>query len=349
MRVASEIIPDGDEGTGIVLERMAELVQTRIAHPVVRGKAVALARRVAPHHVSGQIAAIRGYLVRRVRFVADPLGPELLQDPVLMLEDAEREGAAMGDCDDFATLAASLGGAIGIPARFVVVGFSGPDAPYEHVWTELFDGSQWHELDVTRPRHDAEAPAVERRVFVDVTTGEATMHGYSDEYSAVPEWPHELPRTVRLGAVPQVAATALKITTFVSAILPFFGSSKDPERNQATDAAYALAIQGNEIALLFLRQRTGDYGVVEVPGVGQVGGWGSGAAKAYARQKYQAALSALAAGPVPPIPPIPGEPGVPVATAGVSAGDGLAKWLPAAIGIGIAFAVLSGGRPGSRR
>jgi hypothetical protein len=68
---------------------------------------------------------------------------------------------------------------------------------------------------------------------------------------------------------------------------------KDAERNAKTDEAFRLAVAGDSNALLFLKQRTGEYGIVVVPGYGEVGGWASADARAYAKTKYEAALAQL--------------------------------------------------------
>lgn len=93
---------------------------------------------------------IRQWLTQAVRFVPDPVGLELIRTPHRMLEDLLRQGFAQGDCDDVATLAAALGKAVGSPARFRVIGFRA-EGPYQHVYTELWHGNGWSELDTTRP------------------------------------------------------------------------------------------------------------------------------------------------------------------------------------------------------
>lgn len=309
-----ESVPDGDAGTYDIVARMRTLVRSHIAHPVVRDRAVSLAAMVPPHDISGQIAQIRKFLASRVHFVNDPDGPELLHSPVRMLETLERSGMMYGDCDDVATLGAALGQSIGIPARFVVVGFYERNAPFTHVWAELYDGIAWRELDTTRPYQRMDGVPITRRHAIDLFTGDITMLGapralvrpprrpFPTMVSrpvmrlGAPEWPQR-PRGVNMGALPAIIATGTKVATWASSLVsvlkPFWGSSKDPERFKATDAAHQQAVNGNEVALLFLRQRTGDYGVVNVPGVGEVGGWGSGKAKAYAREKYADALRVL--------------------------------------------------------
>lgn len=85
-----------------------------------------------------------------MRFVADPVRDELLHDPVLLLERIGRDGFATGDCDDVATLGATLGESVGLPARFIVLGFDDPGAPFGHVYAEILAGTRWVELDTTR-------------------------------------------------------------------------------------------------------------------------------------------------------------------------------------------------------
>lgn len=65
---------------------------------------------------------------------------------------------------------------------------------------------------------------------------------------------------------------------------------KDPERFAANATAFARAKDGDQAALAFLKQRSGDYGIAYVAGYGEIGGWASAAAKADAKAKYTAAL-----------------------------------------------------------
>lgn len=137
-----------DSKTQKTLVRMAELVDRRASDPRVRYAVYDIVRQVADRDVAGQIAAIRAWLAQRCKFLSDPVQDELIIDPTVLLGDAVTTGSAYGDCDDVATLAATIGQSIGIPARFVVASFDG--GPMSHVWAELHDGARWHELDVTR-------------------------------------------------------------------------------------------------------------------------------------------------------------------------------------------------------
>ena len=96
-----------------------------------------------------QAQAIGHWLGSHFRFVRDPVGVELLRDPCESIATALRLGYTQGDCDDAAMIAAALGMANGIPARFRALAFGGP---YEHVITDLSVGGKWLPLDVTKPQ-----------------------------------------------------------------------------------------------------------------------------------------------------------------------------------------------------
>ena len=98
-------------------------------------------------------------VVRRIRewfrnvfsFVNDPVGRELLRPPVSLIADAQAVGTVIGDCDEAAMLAATLGMANGLPARFRALAFDFDDAPFTHVVTDLFADGAWLCVDPTKP------------------------------------------------------------------------------------------------------------------------------------------------------------------------------------------------------
>jgi len=82
------------------------------------------------------------------------------------------------------------------------------------------------------------------------------------------------------------------VTTGVQVAGAITSGGKDGERLAANKAAFAAALAGDDNALLFLKQRTGEYGIVFVPGYGQIGGWAGSVGPADAKVKYNAALAA---------------------------------------------------------
>lgn len=140
---------DSESSTTLTLEVMAAL-----AH---QGGRSLLLQQAARHIVGSgsvdSVGAIRAFLLRHVRFTADPLEVELITTPELQVQQIAARGYISGDCDDIAVLAAALGLAAGLTVRFVVLSFSDL-GPWEHVYTEIRQGGAWLELDTSRALQD---------------------------------------------------------------------------------------------------------------------------------------------------------------------------------------------------
>lgn len=150
---------------------MRRFAQGGSVDPVVRQLALAITDGIAGRSGEAQAAAIRAWLDQHVQFVRDPDGAELLIRPREAVSLLRLHGPPLRiDCDDVAVLAAALGKAVGLRARFVLVGF-GPrkPQPFRHVWTELSDPVRryWIGTDVTRAQQPL-PPAINRRVAIHV-------------------------------------------------------------------------------------------------------------------------------------------------------------------------------------
>lgn len=149
---ASHLLPVrfGDGGAADTVTIMQGMVDRAITDPGVIQEARQLVSQSGSRDHDGQISAIRAFLADHFLFVEDPLGHETIMDPRTQLDTIAQKYYVQGDCDDAATLGAGLGMAVGIPARFVTLGFHGPTGPYEHIYTELLGDSGWLDLDVTK-------------------------------------------------------------------------------------------------------------------------------------------------------------------------------------------------------
>lgn len=149
---------------------MRRWVRQETPHPLVRGLALGVTNGIPGRDSLRQVYAIRGFLETAVAFTRDPDGTELLHSPARMAKLVRSGSLPLRvDCDDVAILAAALGKAVGLKARFVIVGFGSPRAPFRHVWTELRSptGGEWYEMDVTRSQQDLPS-AIKRRWVVNV-------------------------------------------------------------------------------------------------------------------------------------------------------------------------------------
>lgn len=160
-------IAAGDWGSFQTVGHMRRLVNTSLTDPLVIGTARSIVLTCLPRDVVCRARAIRGWMLEHFAFVNDPRGVELVSTPRFMLDQVGARGVAQGDCDDAAVLGAALGKAVGLRARFVVVGFHSTRGRLSHVFTMLRAGPGWIELDVTRPSRGSH-PAVSRVHEVEV-------------------------------------------------------------------------------------------------------------------------------------------------------------------------------------
>lgn len=146
MRYTLQDIPAGEAGTDATVKRLAELIEYAERRPDVRLVALQIinSAKISGRDKQAVGAAIHRFVKNRVRFVNDPIGIETVQQPEITL----RLGA--GDCDDQAALVAALARAVGIPARFAVIGQT-PDT-FRHIFTELQINGKWVPADTTSPR-----------------------------------------------------------------------------------------------------------------------------------------------------------------------------------------------------
>lgn len=130
---------------------MRDNVRQAVRDQFVIDAARLVTRGLPARDYRGQAAAIRAWVKSHLRFVRDPNGVELLTLPRTLLKEIIARSYTSGDCDDAATLSASLLVAVGFPCRFEAVAFFSKDAPYQHVYTVAeFPGGEM-DMDTTRP------------------------------------------------------------------------------------------------------------------------------------------------------------------------------------------------------
>lgn len=140
------------------LRVMRRLANAGVRDPLTVNAAAAIVQS-ANGYQPLQASTLRGWLDLVTQFQADPVGVETIRTVPEMLGALQRNGVILGDCDDVAVLAAAMGKAAGLPARFKVLGFQPYPRPFKHVFTELHDGASWREMDVTRPPFPVPHPA----------------------------------------------------------------------------------------------------------------------------------------------------------------------------------------------
>jgi transglutaminase-like putative cysteine protease len=136
-------IPSGSLGTRATLREMAKLVRQYRKTIPIRELALGLLRNVPGHkNFKGQVQSLRDYVHEYIQYVRDVNGVETLQTPTKTLEYGQ------GDCDDQATLLASLLESVGFRTRFVAIKVDAT-GPFCHVYTEVSFGRGWMPVETT--------------------------------------------------------------------------------------------------------------------------------------------------------------------------------------------------------
>jgi transglutaminase-like putative cysteine protease len=103
-----------------------------------------------------ELIAIRNFVATKGRYTNDSLGVEVVKDPQRQVEEILARGVTVGDCDDCATLIATMCRQVGREAEFVTVGFGSPNT-YSHVFTRVREpkSKQWIVLDTVAGSDEA--------------------------------------------------------------------------------------------------------------------------------------------------------------------------------------------------
>lgn len=170
MTLSALPLPGSDFGTYLTLGAMRAMVYREFVLPLVRLTATDIVAGLGGQDGAQQARMIREYLESSTEFLRDPDGVEMLHGPAWQIQQIRQRGMVQVDCDDVAMLGAALGKAVGLRARFVVVGFDQRNAPYRHVWSELSPraNAQWIDMDVTRPAQGLPFDRISRVFTMDV-------------------------------------------------------------------------------------------------------------------------------------------------------------------------------------
>jgi len=140
-------VPTGPRGTRATLKLMRDLVEQSWMDPrVLEGAAWIVPRDHDRERPAPYGRAIDRWIRAHVTIIDEPF--ERIMAPGRMLEQVAATGRALGDCDDVATLAASLLTVAGIETDLVAI--KEPGAPaFQHVYVEFDGGDRWEILDPT--------------------------------------------------------------------------------------------------------------------------------------------------------------------------------------------------------
>ena len=144
-------ISNGYPGIEQTIRAMRKLVQQYRTDIGIRQAATQAVFLTPQKNDYAEIEAIFHLVQGGIRYCKDIHQVETLSTPTMTL--AQR----LGDCDDQATLLATLLEAIGYPTRVVIAAYQQPGM-YEHVYIQVYCHGEWLDLDPTEQHGIGWAP-----------------------------------------------------------------------------------------------------------------------------------------------------------------------------------------------
>ena len=122
--------------TPATIKQMHKMVEEGLHDPATIAEARAIARTVPPRNSRAIAAQILNYVRRKIHYVKDPVGVELVGGTRWL------RSVKAGDCDEMSILIGAYAAACGIPYRFVTLAVKDP-AEWDHVYVQLqINGNQ---------------------------------------------------------------------------------------------------------------------------------------------------------------------------------------------------------------
>lgn len=124
--------PDGRAGVQNTLSHIASLANASILDPVIRDQAAYVISGCPKGDKRCHCAALLTWVNRKVQYVPDPRGIELLHDPRLMARAIAENRRVYGDCDDMSGYLSALLKSVGQSPILRAVGYM--NGPLSHVY-----------------------------------------------------------------------------------------------------------------------------------------------------------------------------------------------------------------------
>ncbi|MCS7231743.1 MAG: transglutaminase-like domain-containing protein [Elusimicrobiota bacterium] len=133
------------------VRKMIEILRDPIQLSIMRKFSEDILRNTK-YHKEKIIDVIRvfNFLKKKIRFLRDIYKIETVKTLKHIVEEIQKKGKLVGDCDDLSMLIAGVLKSIGYPVRFVVTATPGSEK-FNHIFVEANIDNNWYPLDLTLP------------------------------------------------------------------------------------------------------------------------------------------------------------------------------------------------------
>jgi hypothetical protein len=135
-------LPKGSAGNLKTVDVIKRVARQRSGHPLVRKLAQNILRfyNTKSQDFFNEAWAIGDYVHKRMAYVRDPNGIEMLQDPVTMIDMLKRDELS-GDCDDMVLLIATLLLSIGHKPYLRIVRYPKFQTGFQHIYVVVYENN----------------------------------------------------------------------------------------------------------------------------------------------------------------------------------------------------------------
>lgn len=133
-------LSDGWAGTNQTVSKIMQLVDDSLTDPLIVTTAQNVVRNVRERDRMAELRAISAFVRSRVRYTNESI--ETLKTPRLMIQEIQKYGKAVGDCDDSVILWMALLKSVGHRVRATVVS-QRKDGLASHIYAEDFINGRW--------------------------------------------------------------------------------------------------------------------------------------------------------------------------------------------------------------
>lgn len=156
-----------EDNLGVVQDILGKQLHEGVTDVGIRKVAEAIVKGVPARDYLGEIKAITAWVRSKTRYTRDPYGAELIRHPKRMVAEYFQTGQMALDCEESATLLASLLGSIGHNTRIALIDSSPYSRDISHAIAQIERDGKWLFVETTQARPIGWAPEHSREVIVE--------------------------------------------------------------------------------------------------------------------------------------------------------------------------------------
>lgn len=144
--VTYEFLGFGGQVAEATIDKMKGLIRAYSKNPIVISFARSIVSDCEQKDDACELDTIYNFVQSNSRYVKDPAGTEMIQSPLIFINDVKNGKTWNGDCDDYSVLLLSLYRSIGYPTALRAASYY-PNKILGHVYGMVLSRGKWIAVD----------------------------------------------------------------------------------------------------------------------------------------------------------------------------------------------------------